>query len=605
MPPAAHTITPPRWDMSNVYPSLDSTRLADDIEHVTGMITALEGLAASLPGFDIQVSDAALAESTNAYLQQTNQMLELLTTIRAYVYSFITTDSFNQQAMRLMSRIDQIVVRSESIGVKFAAWVGRAGSRLKPILAKPGQAQSHAFFMQETLKKSRYLMDAHQEDLAGDLSLSGARAWTKLQGTVTSQTTVEFEIDGEVQSLPMPALINLRSHPDETIRRRAYEAEMVAWKAIEEPLAAAMNGIKGWTNTLNQRRGREDALHSAIDEAKIDRPTLEAMLGAMTDSLPVFRRYFKSKAKRLGKAQLAWWDLFAPMGVNHQTYTYDTARTLILANFARFSLDLEQLAALAFEHNWIDAEQRKGKRGGAFCMGVPGVKESRILCNFDGSLDQLSTIAHELGHAYHNECIYRAGKSILQSDTPMTMAETASIMCETIIVDAALQQAATPQDELAILESALNNDSQIIVDIYSRFLFEQEVFERREKADLSPDELCEIMERAQKAAYGDGLDERYLHKYMWTWKPHYYYHDLSFYNFPYSFGLLFGIGLYAIYRQRGSAFIADYQNLLASTGEASAADLAARFGIDIRQRAFWEGSLKVIGERVDRYEQVS
>ncbi|HEY5159113.1 MAG TPA: M3 family metallopeptidase, partial [Anaerolineales bacterium] len=207
----------------------------------------------------------------------------------------------------------------------------------------------------------------------------------------------------------------------------------------------------------------------------------------------------------------------------------------------------------------------------------------------------------ELGHAFHNECAYRAGKTEIQQETPMTLAETASIMNETIVMEAILAQTTDPQEQLAIIETHLIGDAQVIVDIYSRYLFEKEVFERREKSELSPADLCDIMERAQKATYGDGLDEKYLHKYMWTWKPHYYYAGLSFYNFPYAFGLLFGTGLYAIYRQRGSDFVPDYKSLLASTGEASAADLAARFGIDIRSHRFWEDSLGVISKRIERY----
>jgi oligoendopeptidase F len=253
------------------------------------------------------------------------------------------------------------------------------------------------------------------------------------------------------------------------------------------------------------------------------------------------------------------------------------------------------------DNHWIDAEPREGKRGGAFCMGVPLVKESRILSNFDGTLGQVSTLAHELGHAFHNECANQAGKTPLQRNTPMTMAETASIMCETIVKRAALEQSTDPQEQLAILEVSLTGHAQVIVDIYSRYLFEKEVFERRARSELSADDLCDIMERAQKATFGDGVDERYLHKFMWTWKPHYYYSNLSFYNFPYSFGLLFGTGLYAIYQQRGAAFVPDYKKLLASTGEGTAAELADRFGINIRTSKFWEDSLSVIAADVDRY----
>jgi oligoendopeptidase F len=232
------------------------------------------------------------------------------------------------------------------------------------------------------------------------------------------------------------------------------------------------------------------------------------------------------------------------------------------------------------------------------------VKESRVLCNFDGTLDQVGTIAHELGHAFHGDCAFKANKTMFQQDTPMTLAETASIMCETVVMEAVLSQTSDPAEQLSILETRLVGDAQVIVDIYSRYLFEKEVFERRAEAELSADDLSDIMERAQKAAYGDGLDERYLMKYMWTWKPHYYYAGLSFYNFPYAFGLLFATGLYAIYQQRGADFIPDYVNLLASTGEAPAADLAARFGINIREKKFWADSLAIITKKIDQYEKL-
>jgi pepF/M3 family oligoendopeptidase len=402
----------------------------------------------------------------------------------------------------------------------------------------------------------------------------------------------------------MPALINLRAHADEGTRRRAYEAENKAWEGVKETLAACLNGVKGETNTLFKKRGRKDALHFAIDSARINRKTLDAMLGAMKDSFPMFRRYFQAKAKKLGKDKLAWWDLFAPVGNANKVYSFEEARDFILENFGKFSPELRDMAATAFKNNWIDAEQREGKSGGAFCMGVPGVRESRILSNYDGSFDGVSTLAHELGHAFHNFCAYKAGKTELQQDTPMTLAETASIMCETIATQAVLATVKEPQEELAVLEAQLNNASQVIVDIYSRFLFEKEVFERRAKSELSADNFCEIMERAQKETYGDGLDERYLQKFMWTWKPHYYSAGYPYYNFPYAFGLLFGTGLYAIYQQRGADFVPDYMNLLASTGEDTAARLAKRFGIDITKRKFWDDSLAIIGKRVERYVEL-
>jgi len=539
-----------------------------------------------------------LGESVDRF----NALFELSNTIGPYLEAFVTTDSRNTAAMRALSEFEQISVQANVLNTKFQAWIGKLGKAAVKKAAKTNaSAKAHEFALNENVEQSKYMMSEAEEILAAELTLSGGNAFGKLQGTITSQLSVDFELDGKLQKLPMPALINLRSHPDELTRRRGYEAENIAWEGVKETLAACMNGVKGEALTLNKKRGREDAIHSSIDMARLDRATLNAMLGAMKDSFPMFQKYFKHKAKLLGKEKLAWWDVSAPMGKTDKVYSFEEARNFIISNFNQFSPELGAFAQRAFDNNWIDAEQREGKRGGAFCMGIAGVKESRILSNFDGSFDQVSTLAHELGHAFHNECANQAGKTQIQQSTPMTLAETASIMCETIVTEAVLKQVTDPEEILAVLEAQMNNASAIIVDIYSRYLFEKEVFERREKSELSADDLNDIMERAQKATYGEGLDERYLQKFMWTWKPHYYSSGLSFYNYPYAFGLLFATGLYAIYQKRGADFVPDYKNLLASTGENRAAEIADRFGINIRTKKFWTDSLAIIGTRVERY----
>ncbi len=591
--------TPTRWDLTNVYPALDSAEFEAATVRLKSQIDELEAFfREKIAKSGAETAVAELAPLAGEAIERFNALQELAGTLRAYIQSFVATDSHNSLAMKKMSEFQMVGVRLQVLGNQFQAWVGRIAAHLEEIIAANPTAQAHAFTLRDTAEQSRYMMSEVEETLAAELGLSGTNAWSKLQGTVTSQLTVDFELDGQVRKMPMPALINLHSHPDEKVRQRAYTAELEAWKSVREPLAACMNGVKGWANKLNQKRGRQDAVHQAIDMARIDRATLEAMLGAMKDSFPTFRKYYQAKARRLGREKLEWWDIFAPAGKAEKTYTFDEARDFIVANFKKFSPELAEFARNAFEKHWIDAEQREGKRGGAFCMGVPLVKESRVLCNFDGTLDQVSTIAHELGHAFHNYCAYQACKTELQQDTPMTLAETASIMSETVVMQAILAETSDPQRRLGILETQLVGDSQVIVDIYSRYLFEAEVFTRREKSELSADELCEIMEKAQKATYGD-LGS--YHPYMWTWKPHYYYGGLPFYNFPYSFGLLFAIGLYAIFEQRGAAFVPDFKALLASTGEAPAADLAARFGIDIRTRKFWEDSLGVIARRIEAY----
>lgn len=596
------TVSAPRWDLTNVYPSLESPEFKAAVEDYKKQVADLGDYFVEV----VQKTSAktpikTLAPIVGEVIDRINSIQTLAATIAPYIHSFTTTDSHDQTARKTLSEFEQAGLPMQQLTVLFKGWLGRLAPVLDKVTAQNAPAKAHAFMLKEAAEQSRYLMSDAEEALASELSLSGGTAFAKLQGVTTSQLTAEVEVDGEVKNLPMPAVINLRSHPDEATRRRGYEAENIAWASIQETLAASMNGVKGETITLFKRRGRPDALHIALEAARIDRETLEAMFEAMRGSFPMFRRYFKAKAKKLGKERLAWWDIYAPLGRTDKTYTFEEARGFILENFGRFSPDLAAFARRAFDHNWIDAEPREGKRGGAFCMEVQGVRESRILANFDGTIDGVSTLAHELGHAFHNECAYQAGKTVLQQITPMTLAETASTMCETIVTEAVLASATDPQEILGVLESQIQGASQVIVDIYSRFLFESEVFERRAAAELSAEDLNEIMERAQVEAYGDGLDETCLQKFMWTWKPHYYSPELPYYNFPYAFGLLFATGLYAIYKQRGQEFVQDYKNLLASTGEATAADLADRFGIDIRTRKFWDDSLAIVGRQVDRF----
>jgi pepF/M3 family oligoendopeptidase len=339
----------------------------------------------------------------------------------------------------------------------------------------------------------------------------------------------------------------------------------------------------------------------ALDENRIDRPTLDALLGAIREAFPVFRRYLRAKAARLGLPRLRWWDLFAPLGAAHRTYSWSQARDFIVHRFAALSDDLAGYAATAFDRRWIDAEPRDGKRGGAFCMPVVGVDESRILANFDGSFEQVSTLAHELGHGYHNHC--QRGLPPLLRGAPATLAETASIFCETLVAEATLASAG-PDEQLAILETQLCNATQVCLDISSRFLFESAVFERRAECELSPDEFCELIRAAQRETYADAVDPDTYHPYMWLWKPHYYSHTDNFYNFPYAFGHLFGLGLYAIFRRQGAPFVPQYQELLRSTAQDQAAPLAARFGLDITQPDFWRGSLQLVAEQVQRFEQL-
>jgi len=591
----------PHWDLSNVYKGLETDDFEAGLKRLDEQLAALEGLIETHgigrleePPSDVEAAASVLDE----FIVALNEMLLHYGSLRAYVGSFVSTDSYNKVAARRESELDQTSVRVDRVYVRFEAWVGSLGGVLDVACDSAPVACEHKLALKDIVDESRFRMDTALEDLASELLLSGGGVMHKLQGTVTSQLKVPFERDGRTETMPITMVRNLANDPEEDVRRRAYETELKAWESVREPVAFALNGVKGTAITLSRRRGYDGVLHASLERNKMDRATLDALLASMKDSFPTFRRYFESKAKKLGKSKLPWWDIFAPVGTVELEYTWDEASDYVVEQFGTFSGELADYARYAFDHNWIDAEPRDGKRGGAFCMGVRSVEESRILANFDGSFDQLGTLAHELGHGFHNHC--QKGLPSLRRGSPMTLAETASIFCQTIVFNAAID-ASPPEAQVAILENQLMDASQVIVDIYSRFLFESEVVKRRETAELSADEFCELMLDAQRQTYADGLDQDHLHPYMWLLKPHYYLEGYNFYNFPYAFGLLFGLGVYATYLQEGDAFIPRYKELLRSTGEGKAADLAARFGIDIRSRDFWDASIAVLAKQVDRY----
>jgi pepF/M3 family oligoendopeptidase len=593
----------PRWDLSNVYPDLGSSEFTADVARLRGMLDELDAFLerngiGAVPGTPAEAS--VLAPVMDELIDRLGTAQGLLATLGAFVSGIVTTDSYNQEAARKLSELEQLEVRLRRALTRFTAYAGSLRGLLDAICLRGAVAADHRLVLDDAAGQARFLMPEGMEDLAGDLLLSGGGSMWKLQGTVTSRLKMPFDRDGKVQELPVTMIRNLAQDPSEDVRRRAYEAELKAWESVREPVAFALNGVKGSAITLAQRRGYRDVLHMSLEQNRMDAETLEALLGSIQDHLPVFHRYLAAKARRLGQTTLPWWNLLAPMGTVQLQYTWRETQDFIVDRFGSFSGEMADFALRAFENRWIDAEPRDGKRGGAFCMDVPGVEESRILCNFDGSFDQLTTVAHELGHGFHNWC--QRGLPMLKRGAPMTLAETASIFCETVIFNAAIESA--PADaRVAILENQLLGATQVCVDIYTRVLFESEVLKRRAEAELSADEFCELMLEMQRRVYGEVLDPDHLHPYMWLMKPHYYQVDRNFYNYPYAFGQLFGLGMYALYRREGSVFVPRYVELLRSTGAGKVSDLAARFGIEVRSRDFWTASLRIIEEQVDRYAE--
>lgn len=589
----------PHWDFSTVFPGLESP------EFEAGFQAVLEAIAATVTLFDenhINRLDTAvpvdddLVTLLETIIHRLNEIDEQIHTLQVYLYGFLTTDSRNSAAQARYSELLPHLAQRSLLNTRFTAWIGSLD--VEKLLEKSTVAQAHEYMLLNTREESRHLMSPEQEDLAAELLLTGGSSWYHLFNNFTSQITVDIERDGEIETLPLTAAQNLAFEPDRALRAQAHQAVLDALAEAAVPLAAALNSLKGETLAITRRRGWESPLEMVLFQNAIDRPTLDAMMTATRNAFPDFQRYLKARARALGLPKLAWYDRLVPLGQGEQSWAYTDATEFVMTQFGTYSARLRRLAERAFSESWVDAEPREGKRGGAFCMRLRG-EESRILTNYEAGFAGVSTLAHELGHAYHNLCL--AVRTPLQRETPMTLAETASTFCQKIVENAALKTA-VPQDQLIIIDGVLEYAARVVLGASSNFMFEEKLFEKRKERELSVEELCDLDRETQLASLGDALEDGSLYPYRWAYVPHYY--GATFYNFPYTFGLLFGLGLYAQYQADPEAFKKGYDELLSMTGMGNAADLAARFGINVRTPDFWEASLDVLRADVAKFEQL-
>lgn len=582
-----------RWSLEELYPSFNSESFQKDFEKVFEKIETIKEWAKN----NLASTESSVYKIEN-YIKMQIEFGNLYSRLYEYASLVMSVDAKNETALQVVEKLEAKLADLAEPSTKFKKWLYSLGN-LDTLISCSDLLKEHSFYLKELVLETKHLLSDEEEILLAKMKNTGSKAWEKLQDLLSSTLLVDITINGESKSLPLPIVRNMAYEKNAVLRKTAYEAELKAYDKIAEASAAALNGIKGEVITEAKMRGYKSPLEMTLLRSRMDQKTLDAMFAAIMESLPSFRKYLKKKAELLGhKNGLPFYDLFAPMGEIEMKFTYDEAKEFIVKNFIKFSPDLGNFAKNAFEKRWIDAEPRDGKRGGAFCSNIHFIKESRILSNFTGMFNDVVTLAHELGHGYHGECLKH--ETYLNSDYPMPIAETASIFAETIIIDAALKEA-SPEEAFTILESDLMSSTQVIVDIYSRFLFEDELFKRREQGSLSVNELKKLMLEAQKKAYGEGLDENYLHPYMWVCKPHYYSADYNYYNFPYAFGLLFSKGLYALYLERGETFVKEFEQLLAATGKNNLAEVAKKININLHAVDFWKNSLKLIEKDIDKF----
>ena len=568
------------WTLEDLYPSFESQEFKQDVE----AYKALKGKFESL----------TLEDSIEG-ITQVVKLLEESTVLTGRLYNYIhltlATDTTHEIATQVEVQLAGVSADLQATYAKVSKFLGTIQTDITtdPFLAE------YRYYFEEAKKDATHLLSDELEEVLAKMSISGGKAWSQLFDFMWSSAQGEYK--GEVVTLS--EIRGKAYDSDAEVRKSAYEAELKMYDAIKEPIAFSLNHIKKEVLTTSSLRGFESPLAHTLEASRMSRETLEALLEAIREYLPNFRKYLRHKAALLGHENgLPFYDLFAPVGNSSRTFTVEESKDYLIENFKTFSVDLAEMTEEFFDKHYIDFYPRKGKVGGAFCANLPMIKQSRVLTNFTGSLSDVVTLAHELGHAYHG--LHIENHRPLNQDYSMPVAETASTFNENIIMNTAIKEA-NDEEKIALIESQLQDTTQIIVDIYSRYLFETAVFENREQSFMFSKDLEEMMLSAQKEAYGDGLDQSYLHPYMWACKPHYYSTGLSFYNFPYAFGGLFSKGLYAIYQEQPEGFVEKYQELLRATTVSSVEDTAKVLGVDVSTPEFWKKALAEVAESIEAF----
>lgn len=576
------------WDLSFLYKGFEDEAFLADLARLPDAIAEQKAaLESELP--------------VQEKLEKLMDLDEALSALMDRLFNFcgltLATDAGNGTAQQYEDKLSVIANDASLVGSAITRFVGSIDN-LEDIIAASDKLQKVAFALREMKQSAVHTIPAEIEPWMLQMRLSGGSAFSQLRDKLDSTHTVDFRDE----KLPLAAVRGMAYDGDAAVRKDAYEAEIASYKKIELPMSYCLNSIKMEARTMAKAKGYDSVLDMTLAQNRMDRETLEAMITAIKEYLPHFRRYLRAKAAYLGHADgLPFYDLFAPVGKASKAYTIEEAREVLLREMGKFTPAMVQFMDNAFEQRWIDVFPKEGKGGGAFCAGAHEYDRSLILTNYQGSFSDISTLAHELGHAWHNRCM--AGLPYALTGTPMPLAETASIFNETMLAHQVLGNA-SEAEQFTLLESSLMEVTQTCVDILSRYLFETEVIDTRADHAMTVDELKDAMLRAQDATYGDGLDKNVRHPYMWACKSHYYSSGLNFYNFPYAFGELFGKGVFAQYLKEGDTFVPKYNQLLRSCGSGTIAEVAASVGIDVRSVDFWRASLEVVKEEIDTFCQL-
>lgn len=575
------------WNLDSIF--LGGSKSDQFINHLNELEDYIHNMKMSVASFSAlpSMSDAVnIAElmnkigETRIHFSQAN----------SFVTCLLSQDSRDQDAATLRGKIVRIESDFKNELSKVQAVIANIEQERWVNLIEAVELADYKFILTDWRENTITSLSDDGQSLIADLMVDGYHSWGHFYNTLISSMKVNVEVDGNEKQLSIGQAINLRSHPDEKVRYEAHQALEEIYEEKEEIFAKILNHIAGFRLQVYQHSRIENVLEIALKENRITGKTMNAMWSVIKKYKKPFSNYLKRKAELMGNPSIKAYNFWAPITNNSPKIRFDEAVTLITNHFSQFGNELEMFAKHVFNEGWIEAEDRDNKSAFPFCASFPLTGESRIFMTFGGTFLNVLTLVHELGHAFHNYAI----KSVdgLNKQYPMSIAETASTFAEMIIFDAAMEKAQSKEEKWFLLDEKLKRSVMNFMNIHSRFLFEERFYEERKKGLVSSRRLNELMNETIQEAYNGSLDEPST--YSWVWTPHYYITHSPFYNFPYTFGYLFALGIFAKAKEKGKELEKDYLNLLRDSGSMTVEDLVLKhLGEDITSMDFWEKGMEI------------
>ncbi|MCZ8540606.1 M3 family oligoendopeptidase [Psychrobacillus psychrodurans] len=587
------------WDLDRFFEGgSNSPSLRSHLDKVKEKLSSFE---TKLKDFD---SPTSIADVSNIE-KMVNELKDIATNLSeggAVIGCFLAQDTTDKQAALLQGEVGSLYAKFSSQMLTIQQVLSKTKETVWEELLQTTELSPFAFVLNEWRDEAKRMLSEKEEDMITTLGVDGYHSWGQLYDLLVGDIRIKLTIDGEQKEMSVGQANNLSSHEDAMIRKESFEALEAAWTDKEEFFAKTLNHIAGFRLAIYEKRGWDSVLEEPLHINRMKEETLNAMWGAISKNKAPFVEYLNKKSAMLGEKQMHWYDLDAPVSTSTEKMDYQQGAEFILKHFKEFGPKLESFSRNAFERGWIEAEDRPNKRPGGFCTGMPVSEESRIFMTYSGSMSNVSTLAHELGHAFHSYALRPV--HWMNRQYAMGVAETASTFAEMIVADAAVKEAKTDDEKIALLEDKIQRSVAFFMNIHARFLFETRFYEERKNGIVSAARLNELMELAQQEAYGDALDT--THPHFWASKLHFYITEVPFYNFPYTFGYLFSLSIYAKAISEGANFEEKYIALLQDTAVMSVEDLAMKhLNEDITQEAFWLKGIDLCIQDVSEFIQLT